>query len=296
MGQKSFAIIYLFVFLVVVLVTIFFSRTDSIGQSMRHSTSPSQNSIFLTCQNKTYPYERLRCLIPYFEKLTRNGSVSEAVTEAKKLQQEKIIDDCHLAAHMIGQGNLRKNNYDIGKAFATCAPGCIEGCYHGVMEEYLSQNRDINVLLNQVPHFCESVSHDWKLRRQCLHGVGHGLLHHNDISLVEAVKLCRSFGNASSQDTCIGGVFMQNINNIMLSDEKTFRSKLAGMCAPIDFFHDQTLKNYCVEHVGEGITFYTGHDLRKSQEFCLELLPDDRNHCSNGVEDELMTNKFETAQ
>jgi hypothetical protein len=280
MRLKFDAIIYLFVFLCVVLLALFVRRTAS------SEPSPTQSSIFLSCQKETHPYERLRCLIPYFEKLTRDGSALEAVAEAKKLQKEKMIDDCHLAAHVIGGENLRKNNNDVGKAFTTCTAGCMEGCYHGVMEEYLSQSHDLDALLKQIPHFCDSVSNDLKLRRQCLHGIGHGLLHH-DISLVEAVKLCRGFGDAYSKRTCIGGVMMQNMNNIMLSDEKTFRSKLAGMCTPIDFFQDQALKSLCVEQIGEGSMFYTGHDLIKSKEFCAELPLNDRPDCVKGAEVEL---------
>jgi hypothetical protein len=289
MRLKSYAIIYGFVFLCVLLPALFVEGTAS------SEPSPTQSSIFLSCQKETHPYERLRCLIPYFEKLTRDGSALEAVAEAKKLQKEKMIDNCHLAAHAIGGENLRKNNNDVGKAFATCAAGCMEGCYHGVMEEYLSQSHDREALLNQLPHLCESVSHDLKLWRQCLHGVGHGLLRH-DISLVEAVKLCRGFGEVYPAKTCIGGVMMQNMNSIMLLDEKTFRSKLAGMCDPIDVFQDQALKRLCVEQIGEGIMFYAGHDLMKSKEFCGELPLDDRPHCVKGAEVELGRYESGTSQ
>jgi hypothetical protein len=277
MPQKFLAISGLFVFLCAVL-TVF-----SLGRIASGASSPAQSSILAACQKEAYPYQRLRCLIPYFEKLVRDGSAREAVDEAKKLQKEKIIDDCHLAAHVIGRENLRKNNNEVGKAFSTCAAGCMEGCYHGVMEEFFSQSHDRDALLKQFPHFCDTVSHDLKEYRQCLHGVGHGLLQH-DISLVEAVNLCRSLGDPFSRKTCIGGVFMQNMNRIMLSDEKTLRSQLAGMCAPIDLLHDHPLKNLCTEQIGEGLMFYTGHDLMRSKEFCGELPPDDRPHCVKGTE------------
>jgi len=280
MRLKSYAVVYGFAILCVVLLALFVRRAAS------SEPSPTQSSILLACQKEAFPYERLRCLIPYFETLVRDGSASEAIDEAKKLQKEKVIDDCHLAAHFIGRENLRKNDHDVGKAFSACAPGCMEGCYHGVMEEYLSQSQDLDALLKDLPRFCNSVSHDIKVYRQCLHGIGHGLLQH-DISLDEAVKLCQGLGDAYSKKTCIGGVFMQNMNNIMLLNEKTFRSKLAGMCEPIDSFQDQGLKSLCIEQIGEGIMFYSGHDLVKSKEFCSVLPPDDRPHCIKGAEIEL---------
>jgi len=275
--RKSFSIIGAILFFWILLPVYFTGRSASI------EAPPIQNSILLACQKEARPSERLRCLMPYFETLTREGSAQEAIDAARKLQQEKIIDDCHLPAHYIGRENLRKNNQDVARAFSTCSAGCMEGCYHGVMEEYLSQNPDLDAFIKQLPHFCDSVSSDLKQRRQCLHGVGHGLLS-RDISLLEAVTLCRGIDDAYSIKTCIGGVMMQNMNNIMLSDELTFRNKLAGMCAPIDPLQDMGLKNLCLEQVGEGIMFYTGHDFIKSEEYCRELAPEDRPHCFRGAD------------
>lgn len=250
---------------------------------------PSEEEKLLsTCKSETSAPLRTRCLIPYFEKLTREFSPRVAIAEAKKLQKEKVIDDCHIAAHIIGEENLKINDYDAGRAFSYCAPGCIEGCFHGVMEGYLARSTDVPETLKGIPNLCENVSNDPLLRRQCLHGVGHGLLRH-DGTLLDALDLCKTFSDTFSQETCAGGVFMQNVNNIMFLDEDSFRKEIPKLCSTLS---ETGEKNLCIESVGEGIMFYTGHDLERSKDLCSELLTDERNVCEKGAEQELETNKM----
>jgi hypothetical protein len=238
------------------------------------------------CLNKKASFERLICLKPYFESLTYKIDASNAVKEAQALQEDKVIDDCHLAAHFIGEANLRKNSNDAGKAFATCPSGCVEGCFHGVMESYVSVN-DNKQAIGKLPLVCDGISRNSIQWRQCIHGVGHGLLGHNPDKLIPALTDCNVFNEHAK--VCQGGVLMQNMNNYLLTDEKTLIKNLPFICSEVEEYAENMISN-CYSAIGEGLMFYTGHNLNKSKQICTQLHRSYRKICIDAAEKQLSTN------
>ena len=220
------------------------------------------------CLKLDDPYQRLECLKPYFEKLTYKYSAPIALNQAQKLKKERVIDDCHLAAHFIGEANFIKHNSDTGKAFASCSLGCIEGCYHGVMEAYIHSTQSLEEALTQAPILCKSIAQDPLLNRQCIHGVGHGILRHEVVDLIQAIDLCKKFPDQFSAKTCLEGVFMENMNENLFFDKPTLITKIPTTCEKIYPLKDEGLISMCIESIGEGLMFYTGHDLEKSKKLC----------------------------
>jgi hypothetical protein len=198
-------------------------------------------------------------------------------------QEEGIIDDCHLSAHQIGRTSFNQYKDDIGKAFATCPMGCIEGCFHGVMEGYVEKNGSPSQIVEEVPKLCSTVSSDAVLQRQCVHGIGHGLLRHDAEALVEVVSLCNKLPTDFYRYTCLGGVFMENMSSYTTLDEGALRAELPLVCGKMYDVDNGAYVPMCLEAVGEGLMFYTGHDLKKSIEFCSLLAPEDQNSCNTGV-------------
>ncbi len=241
------------------------------------------------CMRKAHPYERLECLLPYFEDLVHQSSARKAIAYAQALQRIGIIDDCHLAAHAIGEANLVAHQFDTGAAFASCSSACFEGCHHAVMEGYLARARDLSSALDGVRTLCSSVAQDTLLYRQCLHGVGHGILRHGAVILPEAVDLCQRLGDAFAVDTCLGGVFMENVDRYLTKDEKTVFALLPGLCTPIT--HHPQLFESCIEAVGEGMMFYTGHDLPRSEALCRSLPENSQEWCIAAARQEALINE-----
>jgi len=229
------------------------------------------------CLSKTNEYEKWICLKPYFRALTMEVSASYAIKEAKKLKHEKIIDDCHLLSHFVGEASLEKHNFDAGKAFSSCEFGCIEGCYHGVMEGYLRYETDPRAVIPKVKNLCDNIdspdssTKEKLLRRQCLHGIGHGLLAHDYLSMSEAVKTCRSFNDEYSEQTCLGGAMMEYMEQYLGVEENYLVKILPGICAPVEKLNDQFALNTCIANIGVGLMFYTKHDLVRSKKMCEEL-------------------------
>ncbi len=248
--------------------------------------------LLYTCKKEVQPYTRLRCLKSYFEHYTYAYSARDALREAQRLKKTRVIDDCHLASHYIGGATLSKNSFDIGRSFASCGKGCIEGCFHGVMEKYVEHNGGITT--EGLTHLCDSVSNSSALlRRQCIHGAGHGILGHGDTELVSAVDTCRKFASAFDIDICLGGVFMQQMNNYSAFSKELLIKELPHMCESLSSERDNQLMSMCTSAIGEGLMFYSGHNISESEFMCKLLNIEYQEICIQAVQDEATVNKLE---
>lgn len=260
-----------------------------IGLSIQSWFDPLHN-LQTRCEKEESAYTRGKCLEPFFSLLTLKTSASQALADAVALQKEGVIDDCHLAAHVIGEANVQKYDGDIGKAFATCPQGCIEGCYHGVMEVYVAQVRSLHEVVEEASSLCKEVGTTTLHRRQCLHGIGHGLVLHNTNGVMRAVELCSSLKEVDEQTVCLGGVFMENMNAYLSVSGEELKSTILNVCAAVRE-NRLDLLPMCLSTVGEGLMFYTGHDVEKSKSFCEVLEKDEKDECVRGVEIEAQTHE-----
>ncbi len=222
---------------------------------------------------------------PYFEEIVQNESANNALEFVYKLEKEEQISDCHVPAHWIGEANLLKYNNDAGLALATCSPGCIEGCQHGVIEKYTQYN-DIQSVANVCSEL-ESV--DRILYRQCLHGLGHGVMRHGQLTYTEANNVCDTLDTEFEKDTCMGGADMEFFDQFIELGEKEFKRNINTICEKekeTEYF------DACVVGVGYGSMVVTGHRTYKAIKLC-ELFEEekDRELCTKGVIDEEKVNR-----
>ncbi len=226
--------------------------------------------------------ERASCLRPYFETLVELESPRYAVCRAATLQEDGTLDDCHAIAHEIGATAYRLTG-DAGEALAACGDGCIEGCLHGVMETFIAeQPDDAPALTDAVATMCDDVPDDaWYA---CVHGVGHGLRFHGALTFVEALAACEGAGDGDWTEVCVGGVYMEQVDGWLAGGLHDAAVILPQICADLDGDPDQA---HCVEAIGEGLMFATGHDLEASLDLCLRLAASDPiAWCGHGVQTE----------
>lgn len=245
------------------------------------------------CFGKSNEYDKWMCFNPYFKELVNKVSVVYAMNEAKKFKNEKIIDDCHLNAHFIGEATLEKYDFDAGKAFASCEFGCIEGCFHGVMERYVRYESDPYTAVEKVKNMCDTVSSpnsklEETLKSQCAHGIGHGLVAHGFLPLVEALDACRSL---YYEGRCLGGVAMEYIEQYLALEENELKETLPEICMPFGELDNPVAMHNCVINIGIALMWYTKHDLVRSKELCKELGKQQHiDSCKEGAEIEDVIN------
>lgn len=221
------------------------------------------------CLRMKNGYSKITCLKPQLLQMVKGSNAKEALQLAHDYKEKRIIDDCHLLAHFIGEEVVKENNFDLAKSFSQCSDQCIQGCYHGVMEQYLSQTTTSDSL-NQttLDAVCKSFVEEPLAYRQCIHGLGHGLLAHNYLPLEKALNTCELLSSEYDQQTCLGGLFMEHVDSFLTLEKSALEKQLSGICDP---FGNSQYSAGCFSALGEGLMFYTGHNFAEVENYCAFL-------------------------
>lgn len=151
------------------------------------------------------------CLEQYFTSLSSDSRVRLALGALSVLitRHPELEPDAHGFAHVIGILSITPGA-DLGKAFRNCTVLFQSGCYHGVIQAWMSSNHVDSTVTNQI---CERIAPDpvdrW-LRFQCVHGLGHGLEMINNWDLPTALTGCDWLRAEWDRGSCYGGAFMEN--------------------------------------------------------------------------------------
>ena len=156
--------------------------------------------------------ERQRCYEGFFVALSDSGRVPLALGTLAALARadQQVEGDGHVYTHLIGIKAWRPGR-DVGATFARCTGLFQSGCYHGVIQAYLTAEGDADSA--RVAGLCDAVeggSGSAWLRFQCVHGVGHGLEMIWNWNLPKALAGCDWLGSAWDREGCYGGAFMEN--------------------------------------------------------------------------------------
>jgi len=116
----------------------------------------------------------------------------------------------HDYSHVIGISAWRPGQ-DLADAYEQCTELFQSGCYHGVIQVYLTAK---GIDGNTVPELCNSIPSARDvlfLRFQCVHGLGHGMVMLKKAHLPQALAGCDLLPSAWDRDSCYGGAFMEFI-------------------------------------------------------------------------------------
>jgi hypothetical protein len=160
------------------------------------------------------------CLDQIFRAFLADRSTKEALAAIKRYQESDadLRLSCHLIVHAVGRESFRRTG-TIHGGFSACDQTCHSGCYHGVVERFLwGELADAEapphvtqqMLKARVPASC-AADLALRLRFQCLHGLGHAILHFAAYRLKPALDICDILPDLWSRRSCYGGVFMENI-------------------------------------------------------------------------------------
>lgn len=116
----------------------------------------------------------------------------------------------HDYSHVVGISAWRPGQ-DLADAYEQCTELFQSGCYHGVIQVYLTAN---GIDGETVPQLCNSIPsarENLFLRFQCVHGLGHGMVMLKKAHLPNALAGCDLLPSAWDRDSCYGGAFMEFI-------------------------------------------------------------------------------------
>lgn len=147
-------------------------------------------------------YKNEEDLLSYLKKI----GVAKLMANLVEVSKGGSAFDCHQEAHNVGRLGY---SVEKEKAFQSCDASCHSGCYHGAMESFLNEQGTANLALN-IDRICETFETSFGVF-ECLHGVGHGVLAYMDYDVPEALSQCGTLKDSFSQNSCYGGLFMENI-------------------------------------------------------------------------------------
>jgi hypothetical protein len=163
------------------------------------------------CKGKTSEAEQT-CYEDYFTKLARSDRVAVALGALATLASDhpEVQRDGHGYTHVIGIRAWHPGA-DVSAIFRSCNGLFQSGCYHGVIQAYLTQGGTVDSARSvQLCNDVASAEKDRWLRFQCVHGIGHGFEMAWNWELPKALKGCDWLRTAWDRYSCYGGVFMEN--------------------------------------------------------------------------------------
>ena len=147
-----------------------------------------------------------------------NKTVSRQLVLGTFLDLVQLYDEnnysCHHEGHHLGMW-LYDYTRNLKEALNYATVLCGGSVYHGIFQSYFGGEQFVhNVDKNQImiTHLCpvgqENVT--WLHERDCIHGIGHGLVKLYNYNTTAAVDRCNEFIPLWAQSACSRGVFMEN--------------------------------------------------------------------------------------
>lgn len=240
----------------------------------RQQIAQSNNTNNAACTQLTNTIEISGCYAKQLAAQTATVPAINLLNEARKLQQTRVITDCHVIAHAIGNALLTKHQGDIGASFLECNHNCVDGCFHGVMENTVKNQRDTGqdmtaFITNACNPFTEPLT-----RRQCVHGLGHGIMGHGGLTLAQATDTCIAAFSTIGFEPCTSGVLMEYIAQKLYDSPTELQSTVAKACDEAEAIDKGGKTGFlpaCANALGQELMLFTGYDLKQTLSLCNTL-------------------------
>jgi hypothetical protein len=102
-----------------------------------------------------------------------------------------------------------------GGEFTNLPPTCANGYFHGIMEAYMGEVKNISLLKQKLQNICENIpGENTENKRQnridCYHGIGHGIFIQLEGDTAKSINFCENLTkDEKMQSMCRTGVFME---------------------------------------------------------------------------------------
>lgn len=155
-----------------------------------------------------------QCYAKYFASLAYTQSVDKAfeIMQAAYETDAFVKAECHQLSHVVGRTAYVKTG-SLQKAYANGNNFCWSGFYHGAIEHAIAK-LGANTIRQNTATICQSFADREAYsfdHFNCVHGLGHGLMAIAGYNLFEGLTFCDATKSSWEQESCYGGVFMENV-------------------------------------------------------------------------------------
>ena len=240
------------------------------------------------------------CVHQYMKEISQTESKAVVMLVLDKVIQEweKEKFPCHHDAHHMGRFVLGLYDGNLVEAISNIEHNlCGNALYHGILENYLP----VLVLLEDIPVEdldiytpCKELdsTESSNAFRQCVHGMGHGLLKVYNYDTFEAVERCQVFQVSGERAhwECYDGLFMENHNQYF--DQTGLGDYMEDdVLYPCDF-HDEKYQPMCYQYQGNIILAKNNYDYQRTFQICEGLPSDESQRACIRTVSQYMTDYF----
>lgn len=179
-----------------------------------------ENTIQSGMKTCLYASARDQCYQEFARALLGMGELSAILETLATLNKQNISEyaACHEITHFLGRDAYRARK-NIPSVYASCTMACGGGCFHGAMEELLTERyslekvlKDDNIIRQELIAICgeEEAYAKLGIYHQCVHGLGHALMFITDGDLLKSLDFCDAFPRIGERKLCYTGIFMEN--------------------------------------------------------------------------------------
>jgi len=253
--------------------------TDPILPSERLTTKYLQN--IQDCAVMDDGSSRLLCYSNFFGVLAENEeNNSDALELSIALSKLGVIDDCHFVSHEVGHVAFKENPNIIANLIGMDGSMCRGGYFHGVIASYF---HDITETGEPFPSTYKTICDELigsSNYQDCVHGLGHGLVHYFGNELRSSVESCHDMSFYQNR-LCMKGVMMQYTDNV-LTRQGISKDVLSNLCIESEL--DSIDFQECSMSVGTTLAFFTNHNFEDGAKSCkLVEHEQGQNDCLEGL-------------
>jgi hypothetical protein len=138
--------------------------------------------------------------------------------EHRAAQDSAVLRGAHQLAHALGRQALLRNEGDPA-ILAQCRPIFGSGCYHGVVEAFLSRRGRVD--MTELRQMCAAAGAKQQTGAayECAHGLGHGVLGAVGLDIGAALGHCDALDRPNLVSACHEGAFMEAISSAVAERE-----------------------------------------------------------------------------
>ncbi len=222
----------------------------------------------------------LVCYSDFFGNLTKMDENNTNILElAVALSKLGAIDDCHFISHEIGHISFEEIPDIMTNIKQVDGSICRGGFYHGVISSYFHNIKEMGKDFPSVDGICNDLRGTSNYQ-DCIHGVGHGLVHYYGEDLNSAVSECNQL-SFYHNILCIKGVMMQYTDNEITRYGKSSEN-LSNLCQQDDL--NASDYQQCAMSIGSTLAFHTNHSLDESAKYCEQITNEkEEKYCLEGL-------------
>jgi hypothetical protein len=188
-----------------------------------------------------------------------------------------LAKSCHSIVHDIGHASYVKYK-DFGLAMQYQDEFCNSGYLHGIIEIHFAKSKDI---FTDIQNVCAPYKEGSFLSLECFHGIGHGLMYYTLNDLPKSLKICEQLNNKLAQNSCAGGVFMENFNTDQKDHLSTYL-KIEDPSYPCTI-QDKKLKSICYTYAPIYFLNLHKNDYKGALDWCRGVEQGYHDACAEGV-------------